>query len=141
MRERVAGPCLRGEKIICLAITEPYAGSDVAGLRTEARKTPDGKHYIVNGEKKWITNGVFADFFTVAVRTGGPGAKGVSLLLLERGMPGITTRQMNCSGVWPSGTTYITFEDVMVPVENLIGQVGLSLLNNVLLIIVLITAM
>jgi len=118
----VAGPCLRGEKIICLAITEPYAGSDVANLRCEAKKTPDGKHFLVNGEKKWITNGVFADFFTVAVRTGGPGMKGISLLLIERGMPGIITRPMNCSGVWSSGTTYITFEDVKVPVENLIGQ-------------------
>lgn len=60
----------RGEKVICLAITEPYAGSDVAGLRCEAKLSEDGKYYIVNGEKKWITNGVFADFFTTAVRTG-----------------------------------------------------------------------
>lgn len=122
LKDKVAKPCLSGEKIICLAITEPYAGSDVANLQAEAKKTSDGKHYIVNGEKKWITNGVFADFFTVAVRTGGPGMGGISLLLLERGMPGITTRQMNCSGVWPSGTTYITMEDVKVPVENLIGK-------------------
>jgi len=90
-------------------------------LTTEAKKTADGKHYIVNGEKKWITNGVFADYFTVAVRTGGKGMGGISLLLLEKSMPGLTTRQMQCSGVWPSGTTYITFEDVKVPVENLIG--------------------
>ncbi len=113
---------MRGEKTICLAITEPYAGSDVAGLRTEAKKTADGKHYILNGEKKWITNGIFSDFFTVAVRTGGPGMGGVSLLLVERNMPGVTTRQMKCTGVWPSGTTYITFEDVKVPVENLVGK-------------------
>jgi len=99
--------------VICLAITEPSAGSDVANLKTTAKKTADGKHYIVNGEKKWITNGVFADYFTVAVRTGGPGAAGVSLLLIERSA-GITTTQMKCSGVWPSGTTYITFEDVKV---------------------------
>eukprot|EP01117_Protostelium_nocturnum_P001016 TRINITY_DN11339_c0_g1_i1.p1 TRINITY_DN11339_c0_g1~~TRINITY_DN11339_c0_g1_i1.p1 ORF type:complete len:567 (-),score=223.66 TRINITY_DN11339_c0_g1_i1:63-1739(-) len=122
LKDKCAKPCLTGEKIICLCITEPYAGSDVASLRTEAKKTPDGKHYIVNGEKKWITNGVFADFFTVAVRTGGEGMGGISMLLLEKGMPGITTRQMKCSGVWPSGTTYITFEDVKVPVENLIGK-------------------
>jgi len=57
LKDKVAGPCLRGEKIICLAITEPWAGSDVANIRTEAKLTPDGKHYIVNGEKKWITNG------------------------------------------------------------------------------------
>jgi len=113
---------MRGEKTICLAITEPYAGSDVAGLRTEAKMTADGKYYILNGEKKWITNGVFSDFFTVAVRTGGPGMGGISLLLVERTMPGVTTRQMKCTGVWPSGTTYIAFEDVKVPVENLIGK-------------------
>lgn len=120
LQEMVA-PCLRGEKIICLAITEPGAGSDVANLSTTAKKTADGKHYIVNGEKKWITNGVWADYFTVAVRTGGSGMGGVSMLLIERS-PGVTTRQMQCSGVWPSGTTYITFEDVLVPVENLIGK-------------------
>jgi len=124
MRQRVAPACLRGEKVICLAITEPTHGSDVSGLQTTARKTPDGRFFIVNGEKKWITNGVFADFFTVAVRTGGPGYDGISLLLIERSMAGVTTRQMKCSGVWPSGTTYITFEDVKVPVENLIGKEG-----------------
>jgi len=122
LRMRVVPPCLNGDKAICLAITEPHAGSDVAGLKTEARKTEDGKHYILNGEKKWITNGTFADYFTVAVRTGGEGMGGVSLLLVERTMPGVKTKQMNCSGVWSSGTAYITFEDVKVPVENLIGK-------------------
>lgn len=121
LKQRVAVPCLHGDKMICLAITEPSAGSDVAGLTCEARKTPDGKHYIVNGEKKWITNGVFADFFTVAVRTGGPGAGGISVLLIERG-PGVKTTKMKCTGLWASGTTYISFEDVKVPVENLIGK-------------------
>jgi alkylation response protein AidB-like acyl-CoA dehydrogenase len=76
----------------------------------------------VNGEKKWITNGVFADYFTVAVRTGGAGMGGVSMLVIEKTMTGVTTRQMHCQGVWSSGTTYITFEDVKVPVENLIGK-------------------
>jgi alkylation response protein AidB-like acyl-CoA dehydrogenase len=110
-----------GEKVICLAITEPTAGSDVANLKCTAKKTADGKHYIVNGEKKWITNGVFADYFTTAVRTGGPGMGGVSMLLIERSA-GVKTTQMKCMGVWPSGTTYVTFEDVLVPVENLIGK-------------------
>lgn len=122
LKDRVVPECVSGRKAICLCVTEPYAGSDVANLRTTAKKTPDGKHYIVNGEKKWITNGIFADYFTVAVRTGGEGAMGVSLLLLERTMPGIKTTQMQCSGVWSSGTTYITFEDVKVPVGNLIGK-------------------
>ncbi|KAJ3263814.1 hypothetical protein HDU77_009969 [Chytriomyces hyalinus] len=122
MKARVVPQVLSGDKFICLAITEPYAGSDVANLKCEAKKTPDGKHFIVNGEKKWITNGVFADYFTVACRTGDEGMGGLSLLLIERTMPGVTTRQMNCSGVWASGTSYVTFEDVKVPVENLIGK-------------------
>lgn len=97
-------------------------GSDVAGIRTTAKKTADGKHYIVNGEKKYITNGIFADYFTVAVRTGGPGMGGISLLLIEKDMPGINLRVMKMQGVWGSGTTFVTFEDVKVPVENLIGK-------------------
>ncbi|KAI9011292.1 acyl-CoA dehydrogenase/oxidase [Gaertneriomyces semiglobifer] len=122
LKDKVIADCLAGRKNICLAITEPAAGSDVANLTTTARRTPDGKHYILNGEKKWITNGVFADYFTVACRTGEEGMNGISLLLVERTMPGVTTRQMDCMGVWASGTTYITFEDVKVPVENLIGK-------------------
>jgi len=146
LQDKVVRDCLSGRKFICLAITEPHAGSDVANIRTRAVKDASGKFYVVNGEKKWITNGkqasaaapacvttallthcsscagVFCDFFTVAVRTGGEGASGISLLLLERGMAGLETKQMKCMGVWPSGTTYITMDDVKVPVENLIGQ-------------------
>ena len=121
LRSKVARECLSGEKSICLAITEPSAGSDVANLKTSAKKSEDGTHYIVNGEKKWITNGVTSTYFSTAVRTGGPGFGGVSLLLIERG-PGVTTKQMQCQGVWSSGTTYVTFENVKVPVENLIGK-------------------
>ena len=62
--------------------------------------------------KKWITNGIFADYFTVACRTGKPGVGGISLLLVEKDMPGVETRKMKCSGAWSSGTTYITFDDV-----------------------------
>lgn len=120
--ERVLPGILNGDKRICLAITEPSGGSDVANLETEAKKTPDGKYFIVNGEKKWITNGQYCDYFTTAVRTGGPGMNGVSLLLIERSMPGVKTRRMDCQGVWSSGTTYVTFEDVKVPVENLLGK-------------------
>ncbi|KAF2275963.1 putative acyl-CoA dehydrogenase [Westerdykella ornata] len=120
--KRIMPDILNGNKRICLAITEPDAGSDVANLTCEAKLSEDGKHYIVNGEKKWITNGVWADYFTTAVRTGGPGMNGVSLLLIERSAGGVSTRKMDCQGVWSSGTTYITFEDVKVPVENLIGK-------------------
>jgi len=126
VKQRVVPDVLKGSKVICLAITEPTAGSDVANLKTTAEKSADGEHYIVNGEKKWITNGVFADYFTVAVRTGSKadGAKGISMILIEKDMPGVKTRKMKCSGVWSSGTTYITFEDVKVPVANLIGKEG-----------------
>lgn len=122
VKARVVPDCLRGEKVICLAITEPTAGSDVANIRCSAKL--EGDHYILNGEKKWITNGVFADYFSVACRTGGPGMNGISMLMVEKTMPGVTTRKMKCSGVWSSGTTYITFEDVKVPVGNLIGKEG-----------------
>eukprot|EP01111_Echinosteliopsis_oligospora_P014815 TRINITY_DN5681_c1_g2_i1.p1 TRINITY_DN5681_c1_g2~~TRINITY_DN5681_c1_g2_i1.p1 ORF type:complete len:595 (+),score=210.74 TRINITY_DN5681_c1_g2_i1:29-1813(+) len=121
LKDKVCTECLQGKKIICLAITEPEAGSDVANLTTTAVKTPDGKFYVVNGEKKWITNGIWADYFTTAVRTGGPGMGGVSVLLIERSK-GVNTRRMECQGASTSGTSYVTFEDVYVPVENLIGE-------------------
>jgi alkylation response protein AidB-like acyl-CoA dehydrogenase len=111
---------LNGDAGICLAITEPQGGSDVANLHTSAVLDDSGKNYIVNGEKKWITNGVTADWFTTAVRTGKPGMGGVSVLLIPRS-EGVETRQMQCMGVYSSGTTYVTFDDVVVPVENRIG--------------------
>ncbi|KAL1643123.1 hypothetical protein SLS58_005092 [Diplodia intermedia] len=120
--QRILPGILNGDKRICLAITEPDAGSDVANLTCEAKLSEDGKHYIVNGEKKWITNGIWCDYFTTAVRTSDKGMNGVSVLLIERDMGGVSTRRMDCQGVWSSGTTYITFEDVKVPVENLIGK-------------------
>ncbi|RMJ24909.1 acyl-CoA dehydrogenase [Aspergillus sp. HF37] len=120
--DRILPDILNGDKRICLAITEPDAGSDVANLTCEAKLSEDGKHYIVNGEKKWITNGCWADYFTTAVRTGDGGMNGLSLLLIERESGGVSTRRMDCQGVWSSGTTYVTFEDVKVPVENLIGK-------------------
>ncbi|KAI0196443.1 acyl-CoA dehydrogenase/oxidase [Astrocystis sublimbata] len=122
LKDRIMPGILTGEKRVCLAITEPDAGSDVANLTCEAKLSEDGKHYIVNGEKKWITNGIWCDYFTTAVRTGSDGMNGVSLLLIERDMGGVSTRRMDCQGVWSSGTTYITFEDVKVPVENLLGK-------------------
>lgn len=122
LQDRIMPGILAGDKRICLAITEPDAGSDVANLGCEAKLTDDGKHFIVNGEKKWITNGIWCDYFTTAVRTGGPGMNGISVLLIERSFGGVSTRKMDCQGVWSSGTTYVTFEDVKVPVENLLGK-------------------
>eukprot|EP00397_Hematodinium_sp_SG-2012_P032707 GEMP01034849.1.p1 GENE.GEMP01034849.1~~GEMP01034849.1.p1 ORF type:complete len:451 (+),score=94.48 GEMP01034849.1:40-1392(+) len=121
MKQRILPDVLAGKKKICLAITEPTAGSDVANIRCSARKDADG-NYIVNGEKKWITNGIWADYFSTAVRTGESGFKGISFLLIERTMPGVTTRRMDCTGVWCSGTSYVIFEDVKVPKENIIGR-------------------
>ncbi|KAK3719436.1 hypothetical protein LTR37_004293 [Vermiconidia calcicola] len=120
--KRIVPEILNGDKRICLAITEPDAGSDVANLTCEAKLSEDGKHYIVNGEKKWITNGIWCDYFTTAVRTSDKGMNGISVLLIERSFGGVSTRRMDCQGVWSSGTTYITFEDVKVPVENLVGK-------------------
>jgi alkylation response protein AidB-like acyl-CoA dehydrogenase len=120
LKNKVARDCISGKKIIALAITEPSAGSDVANIQTTARK--EGDFYIVNGEKKFITSGMKADFFTVAVRTGGPGMGGISLLLLEKGMPGITCRKLKTQGWSSSNTAYITFDDVKVPAANLIGE-------------------
>lgn len=81
--------------MICsLAITEPWAGSDVAGIRTTAVLSEDKTHYIVTGMKKFITCGAYAEFFTTAVRTGGPGAGGVSLLVIDAKTPGVKVRRM-----------------------------------------------
>ncbi|KAI9318351.1 acyl-CoA dehydrogenase/oxidase [Dichotomocladium elegans] len=120
IRNKVVPECLSGEKFIALAITEPSAGSDVAGLKTTAEDM--GDHFLLNGEKKWITQGAYADYYTVACRTGGPGMGGVSLLLVERTMPGVNARYMDVQGMWGSGTSYITFEDVKVPKTHLIGE-------------------
>lgn len=124
LQAKILPEILTGQKRICLAITEPSAGSDVRNVTTVAEKTPDGKHYIVNGEKKWITNGLFSDYFMTLVRTGGPGAGGLSMLLIPREAPGIMTRKIEIGAGGTSATTYITFEDVKVSTEYLVGQEG-----------------
>jgi alkylation response protein AidB-like acyl-CoA dehydrogenase len=128
LKKRVGLPCLLGEKKIALCISEPTAGSDVANLKTTA--VEDGDYYIVNGMKKWITCGMIADFFTVAVRTGGEGSgmMGIELLLVERG-EGVVTRPMDCMGAKGSGTAFVEFYNVRVPKANIIGGVA-DLLRN-----------
>ncbi|KAL8287489.1 hypothetical protein RQP46_003347 [Phenoliferia psychrophenolica] len=123
LQKRVLPEIMSGKKRICLAITEPEAGSDVKNLSCEAKRSADGKHFIVNGTKKWITNGIYSDYFTTAVRTSGKAGEtaGISFLLIPKG-PGVTCKRMLMSGQWCAGTTFVTFEDVMVPVENLIGK-------------------
>jgi acyl-CoA dehydrogenase len=119
--EKVARPVLAGEKIVSLAVTEPDAGSDVAHLRTRAVR--DGDEYVVSGGKLYITSATRADFFTVAVRTGGDGARGISLLLLERDMPGVSvSAPLKKMGWLCSDTAELRFDEVRVPTENLIGE-------------------
>ena len=120
LKARVLPEILRGEKISCLAITEPSGGSDVAAIQTSARR--EGGEYVVNGSKAFITSGVRGDYFTVAVRTGGPGIDGVSLLLIERDRPGFRRAEMVKMGWWSSDTAMLYFDDVGVPVANLIGE-------------------
>ncbi|WP_095138664.1 acyl-CoA dehydrogenase family protein [Pseudomonas sp. Irchel s3a10] len=120
VRERVVPQVLSGEKISALAVTEPGGGSDVANLQTRAVR--DGEFYRVSGSKTFITSGVRADFYTVAVRTGAPGFGGISLLLIEKGTPGFTVgRQLKKMGWWASDTAELFFDDCRVPVGNLIG--------------------
>lgn len=119
LKEKVLRPVLAGEKISALAITEPGGGSDVANLKTTAKK--DGDHYVVRGEKTFITSGMRADFYTVAVRTGGPGMGGISLLLVERDTPGFTRTPLKKMGWWASDTATLHFDDCRVPAANLVG--------------------
>ncbi|CAN5924500.1 acyl-CoA dehydrogenase family protein [soil metagenome] len=126
-KERFVAPVLRGEKISALAITEPGGGSDVASLRTRAVR--DGDHYVVSGSKTFITSGVRADFVTTAVRTGGEGHGGVSLLVIERGTPGFAvSKKLAKTGWWASDTAELSFEDCRVPVANLIGEENMGFL-------------
>jgi len=122
LKARVLPAILAGEKISALAITEPGGGSDVAKLTTTARR--EGGHYIVNGGKIYITSGMRADYFTVAVRTGGPGAGGVSLLLIEGDTPGLSRTPLKKMGWWASDTAQLHFENCRVPAANLIGEEG-----------------
>lgn len=120
VRERVVPAVLRGEKIMALAVTEPSGGSDVANLKTRAVR--DGDHYRVSGSKTFITSGVRADYYTVAVRTGGEGFAGISLLLVEKGTAGFSVgRKLKKMGWWASDTAELFLDDCRVPAENLIG--------------------
>jgi alkylation response protein AidB-like acyl-CoA dehydrogenase/predicted heme/steroid binding protein len=139
LQERTVAPTLRGEKVICLAISEPFAGSDVAGLRTRARKIDGG--WLVTGQKRWITTGISSDMFTVAVRTGGKGFGGISLMVVDRdpaqvgyvipeaakkaasALPDagkVRTSRIKTSYSGAAGTANVFFEEVFVPDENVL---------------------
>jgi acyl-CoA dehydrogenase len=119
MKQRIAPAVLAGDKIIALGITEPSGGSDVANLKTRAERV--GNKYVVNGSKMFITSGMRADYVTLAVRTGGAGMAGISLLLIEADMPGFTRTPLEKMGWHCSDTAALYFDNVEVPPENLIG--------------------
>ncbi len=125
LQQAVIPPVLRGEKIAALAITEPGGGSDVAALRTTARR--DGADYVIDGEKVFITSGMRADFITVAVRTGDAGSKGssgISMILGPGDSPGLSRTRLEKMGWWCSDTAQLRFDGVRVPASHLLGEEG-----------------
>jgi acyl-CoA dehydrogenase len=121
--QRWVRPTLAGRAIGALAVTEPDTGSDVARIRTRAQR--EGETYVVNGAKTFITSGARADFFTTLVRTGGDGAGGLTLLVIERGTPGfLVGRRLEKVGWWCSDTVELSFQDARVPVANRLGEEG-----------------
>ncbi len=122
-KSRFIPPVIRGEKIAALGVTEPDAGSDVAGIQTRARRR--GDHYVVTGSKTYITSGVRADQLTCAVRTGGEGYEGLSLLIIPSDSPGYSVSgKLKKMGWWASDTAQIFFDECRVPVENRLGEEG-----------------
>jgi acyl-CoA dehydrogenase len=120
LQQRVVPPVLAGERVAALAITEPGGGSDVARLRLRARR--EGGEWVLDGEKTFITSGLRADWITVAARTGGPGAAGVSLLAVPGDAPGLQRTRLQKMGWWCSDTAHLRFDAVRVPADHLIGE-------------------
>jgi len=128
LQQRFLPDAFHGKTRFCIAITEPDAGSDVANIKTTAKKSADGKKYVINGTKKWITNGIWSDYASMAVRTGGEGPGGLSLMVVPlKNYPGVEMRRLKVSGQVSAGTTFIELDDVEVPVENLIGEEGMGM--------------
>lgn len=121
-KARVLPPCLSGEQIAALAITEPSGGSDVARLKTTAKR--DGDHFVVNGSKTFITSGMRANYITTAVRTGGEGPAGISMIVIDGDSAGLSRTKLDKMGWLASDTATLYFDDVRVPVENLLGEEG-----------------
>jgi len=121
-KEKYLAPSVRGELVGALAVTEPNAGSDVAGLRTRAVR--DGDEFVINGAKTFITNGVRADWYIVACKTDpDQGPRGISQILVDKGTPGFTvSRKLDKLGWRASDTGELAFEDVRVPATNILGR-------------------
>lgn len=112
---------ISGDKIGCLCITEPYGGSDVAGMRTTAIK--DGDYYIINGSKTFITNGVYSDYMIVSAKTNSKlGNKGISIFLVDSDTKGVSATKLNKLGWRASDTGEIAFDNVKIPASNLMGE-------------------
>ncbi len=123
LKERYLTPIIAGDMVSAVAITEPGAGSDVKQIKTTAVRS--GDYYIVNGSKTFITNGYYGDFFITAVKTDlEKGTKGISLLLIERNAEGVSANKINKLGWHASDTAELGFDQVKVPVSNLIGNEG-----------------
>jgi glutaryl-CoA dehydrogenase (non-decarboxylating) len=123
-KQRYLVPQAKGEKLACFGLTEPAAGSDVAGMLTSARR--EGDVYVLNGQKNWISYATVADHQLVFAKTD-PSARhrGISAFVVERSWPGVTTRETeNKLGVWAGSTGELFFENVEVPAENLVGEEG-----------------
>ena len=123
IKKRYLTPSISGDKIGCLCITEPFGGSDVAGMRSTAVK--EGDHYILNGSKTFITNGVYSDYLIVAAKTDSSDKyKGISIFVLDRNTKGISATKLNKLGWKASDTGEIAFDNVVIPAENLLGEEG-----------------
>ena len=118
-KQKYIPPVIAGDKIACLGVTEPSGGSDVAGIKTKAVR--DGDHFVINGSKMFIRSGMRADYYVIACRTGGPGTSGISAIVVEKGTPGFSQTPLKKMGWLSSDTAALYFDDVRVPVENLIG--------------------
>lgn len=123
-KDEVVRDIITGKKTACLAVTEPGGGSDVANVKTIAKLDPSGKFYILNGQKTFISGGMNADFFTCGARTGDAGNKGISMFLVRKELPGVKCHRLKTQGWLLSTTTLVTFDDVKVPVSDLLGKEG-----------------
>ena len=116
-------PSVNGEKIGCLGVTEPFGGSDVAGMRTAAVR--NGDHYVINGSKTFITNGVYGDYVILAAKTdSSKGNKGISIFIVDLNSEGVTANKLNKLGWRASDTAELAFDNVVVPIENRMGDEG-----------------
>ena len=121
IKQRYLTPSISGEKIGCLCITEPFGGSDVAGMRSTAVK--EGDHYILNGSKTFITNGFYSDYLIVAAKTSPElGNKGISIFVVDRDSEGLSATKLDKLGWRASDTGEIAFDNVKVPLTNLLGE-------------------